>query len=138
MAAARAISAELGAPAPKGKDQRPVIHFDPKGVEDRAGKADKERPVQERTLEDEDSATFTMEEARAEAGRCMDCGCYAVSPSDIAPVLISLDARIVTTERALSAEEFLCTTPKMSEALGRGEIVTKIEIPSRTAGTPSI
>ncbi len=129
MAAARAISAELGAPAPKGKDQRPVIHFDPKGVEDRAGKADKERPVQERTLEDEDSATFTMEEAKAEAGRCMDCGCYAVSPSDIAPVLISLDARIVTTERALSAEEFLCTTPKMSEALGRGEIVTKIEIP---------
>ena len=49
--------------------------------------------------------------------------------SDIAPVLISLDARVVTTERALSAEEFLCTTPKMSEALGRGEIVTKIEIP---------
>ena len=85
--------------------------------------------LQERTLEDEDSATFTMEEAKAEAGRCMDCGCYAVSPSDIAPVLISLDARIVTTERALSAEEFLCTTPKMSEALGRGEIVTKIEIP---------
>ena len=129
MAAARSICAELGTAVAKSRDSRSVISFDPKGVEDRQGMQDKERAVKERTLDLEDSETFTMEEAKAEAGRCMDCGCYAVSPSDIAPVLISLDADIVTTERTVDAESFLCTTPKMSDALNAGEIVTGIEIP---------
>jgi NADPH-dependent glutamate synthase beta subunit-like oxidoreductase len=131
MAAARAISAELGTAALRERDTRKVISFDPKGVEDRVGKADKERSVKDRALDIEDSATFTLEEAKAEASRCMDCGCYAVSPSDIAPVLIALDAEIVTTDRRISAEEFMCTTPKMNEMLGRGELVTRIEIPQK-------
>ncbi|MGI6721482.1 MAG: FAD-dependent oxidoreductase [Anaerovoracaceae bacterium] len=129
MTAARSICAALGTPAERKGDERKVISFDKEGVEDREGRADKELPVEERALDREDSQSFTLEEARAEASRCMDCGCYAVSPSDMAPVLISLDADVVTTDRKLSAEEFMCTTPKMSEQLGRDEIVTRIEIP---------
>ncbi len=129
VAAARAICAELGVPAVRVRDKRAVISFDPAGVEDRVGRKEKERPVGERALDLEDAETLTMEDAKAEASRCMDCGCYAVSPSDLAPVLIALDAEVVTTERTLSAEEFMCTTPKMSDMLGKGEIVTKVEIP---------
>lgn len=129
MSAARAILSELGTTVVRERDKRSVISFDPKGVEDREGKKDKERAVKDRTLELEDSETFTKEEAKAEASRCMDCGCYAVSPSDIAPMLIALDADVVTTERTLSAETFMCTSPKIQEVLGRGEIVTKVEIP---------
>lgn len=43
--------------------------------------------------------------ALAEANRCLHCACYAVSPSDITPVLVIADAQIVTTERTLSAGE---------------------------------
>lgn len=129
MSAARAILGELGTPVLRERDKRSVISFDPKGVEDREGKKDKERAVKDRTLELEDSETFTKVEAKAEASRCMDCGCYAVSPSDIAPMLIALDADVVTTERTLSAETFMCTSPKIQEVLERGEIVTKVEIP---------
>lgn len=131
MAAARSISAELGKAAPRVHDERKVISFDPEGAEDRVGLKDKELPVGERTLDKEDSASFTKEEAVKEAGRCMDCGCYAVSPSDLAPVLITLDAKVVTTDREMSMEEFACTTPKVSEKLDRGEIITRIELPEK-------
>ncbi|MGI6021114.1 MAG: FAD-dependent oxidoreductase [Lachnospiraceae bacterium] len=128
-AAARAISASLGTKISRITDTRPVLSFDPEGVEARIGVADKELPVGERTLTDEDSSTISLEEAKKEAGRCMDCGCYAVSPSDLAPMLIATGADIVTTNRTISADEFFLTSPKSAEVLGDGEIVTRIDIP---------
>lgn len=135
MAAARAILAELGTPVCRARDERAELHFDPKGVEDRMGHKETELPAGERTLDLEDAATLSKEDARAEASRCMDCGCYAVSPSDLAPMIIALDAEVVTTERTLAAEEFMCTTPKMSDQLHLGEIVTRIEIPVKDGWT---
>ena len=40
-------------------------------------------------------------------GRCMNCGCYSVNASDISPVLILLDADIVTTKKVVKAKDFL-------------------------------
>jgi len=128
-AAARAISNSLGTPIERERDSRKFLKFDPEAVEVCGGVADKERALEERTLVDEDSATITLEEAQAEAGRCMDCGCYAVSPSDIATMLIACDATIVTTLRSLSAEKFFITSPRIADVLEKDEIVTKIEIP---------
>lgn len=128
-AAARAISKSLGAPMERIRDSRKTLKFDPEAIEVCGGVIAKERPVKERTLVDEDSATITLEEARIEAGRCMDCGCYAVSPSDIATMLIACNATIITTSRSLSAEEFFMTSPKIADVLAKDEVVTKIEIP---------
>lgn len=128
VAAARSISRELGYPIERNQDKKRVLSFDVKGVENRTAMKDKELPAKERALDTEDSKSFTEAEAASEASRCMDCGCYAVSPSDIAPVLIALDAKIVTTKRTLSAESFCCTSPKAGEVLGRDEIITEIQI----------
>ena len=60
---------------------------------------EKDTPVAERCLEKEDSTSLTMEEAAAEARRCMNCGCYSVNASDMANVMVALDAEIRTTGR---------------------------------------
>ena len=83
-------------------------------------------PVQEkikdparRTLVDEDAATVSPEEALAEAGRCFNCGCVAVSPADIPPALLALEATMVTSKREVPAEEFFRAVKMGSTALGR-------------------
>jgi len=45
------------------------------------------------------------------------------------PVLVALDADIVTNMRTLKASEFCCGTLKVSDALKTGELVTRIDIP---------
>lgn len=129
VAAAKSITAELGYPIEKAKAPARELHFDAVGVENRVSHKAKELPVRQRALDVEDSETLSLEEAQAEARRCMDCGCYAVSPSDTAPVLIALGAEIVTTKRTLSAAEFFCTSPKVKDVLEADEIVTRIDIP---------
>ncbi len=128
-AAARSINAELGTPVAPVTYGREVLGFDHEGIMKNVSNKADELPVGERTLDVEDSSTLSDEAAIAEASRCMDCCCYAVSPSDIAPVLLCLDAQIVTTERTLSAAELFCTSPKVAEVLNKGEIVKEIIIP---------
>jgi xanthine dehydrogenase YagS FAD-binding subunit len=63
-------------------------------------------------------------------------GCVAVNPSDIAPVLVALNATIVTTERAIPADEFFAVKVAPngfgSTALISSEIITEIQIPAFT------
>ncbi|MDO4567236.1 MAG: pyridine nucleotide-disulfide oxidoreductase, partial [Oscillospiraceae bacterium] len=68
-------------------------------------------------------------EALAEAERCLNCGCYAVNPSDLAAVLVLLNARFVTTERTLSADELICGGIKPQDVLREGELIKEIRIP---------
>ncbi|MBR5701382.1 MAG: FAD binding domain-containing protein, partial [Oscillospiraceae bacterium] len=96
------------------------------------------RPLAERTLLDEDAFSYSPEALKAEAGRCMNCACYAVNPSDAAPVLLALDARIVTTKRMLSAEEFFEVHVLSNTALDPDEIITEIQIPAAKEGEKSI
>lgn len=67
--------------------------------------------------------------------------CVAVNPSDIAPALMALDAKMVIksvrSERVVDVEEFFVgpgiDITRMN-VLGRGELITAIRIPSTWAG----
>ncbi|HEY5530141.1 MAG TPA: FAD-dependent oxidoreductase, partial [Thermoleophilia bacterium] len=48
-------------------------------------------------LDVEESTTLDGDAVEYEANRCFNCGCVAVSPSDLAPALLALGARIKTT-----------------------------------------
>ena len=87
-----------------------------------------------RTLVDEDAATVSPEEALAEAGRCFDCGCVAVSPADVPPALLALEATMVTSKREVPAEEFFRAVKMGSTALEPDEIVTGVWLPKASSG----
>ena len=63
--------------------------------------------------------------------------CIAVHPSDIAPALIALNARIVTNARSIKAEDFWDVRVASNTVLGAGEIVTEIQVPAPPAGAKS-
>jgi NADPH-dependent glutamate synthase beta subunit-like oxidoreductase len=87
--------------------------------------------VAQRTLGDEDVPTATADQAVQEARRCLDCGCVAVTPSDLAPALLALDAVIVTTVREVAAVDFFAVRPAGSTVLADGELVREIRLPRR-------
>ena len=105
------------------------LHFDPNAVETAVSNKLQETAAGERTLTGEDAASFDRETAEAEAGRCMNCGCYAVSPSDISPVLLMAGAKIVTTKRTLTAEELFTGELTVQDVLEPGELVKEIWVP---------
>lgn len=63
--------------------------------------------------------------------------CIAVHPSDVAPALIALDAKVVTNLRTLSIEEFFDVKAPGNTSLGAGEIVTEVQVPAMPAGGKS-
>jgi NADPH-dependent glutamate synthase beta subunit-like oxidoreductase len=103
--------------------------FDMEGIKIATGLKLLEVPLEKRDIDTEDEIAPNEKAATEEARRCMNCGCYSVQPSDISPVLVALDAKIKTTERTLSAEEFCCAEMKIEDVLRKGELVTEIEIP---------
>ena len=72
---------------------------------------------------------------QSEAERCANCGCVAVNVSDLAPALIALEAKIVTTRRTLGAEDFFTARVAKSTVLDEDELVKEVEIPAQTAGS---
>jgi xanthine dehydrogenase YagS FAD-binding subunit len=62
-------------------------------------------------------------------------GCVAVNASDIAPVLIALNAKIKTTARVIEADRFFTGEGHKTTALNDDEIVTEIQIPAPNSGT---
>lgn len=63
--------------------------------------------------------------------------CIAVHPSDTAPALIALNAKIVTTARTIDAEKFWDVKFPGNTVLVPGEIITEIRIPSPPSGAKS-
>jgi xanthine dehydrogenase YagS FAD-binding subunit len=63
--------------------------------------------------------------------------CMAVNPSDTAPALVALNAKIVTSKRTINAEEFWAVKIPRSTILDNDEIVTEIQIPGLSAGVKS-
>ena len=57
-------------------------------------------------------------------------GCLAVNPSDTAPALVALDAKIKTNRRLIEAEKFWEVAKPGSTILDAGEIVTEIQVPT--------
>ncbi|MDO5417344.1 MAG: FAD-dependent oxidoreductase [Lachnospiraceae bacterium] len=86
-------------------------------------------PAEERAMHKEDQAGLSKEMMTCEAGRCMNCGCLAVNPSDTANALLAEDAVIRTNMRSLTAEELLTTHTRLSDTLKKGEILMEIVVP---------
>ena len=63
--------------------------------------------------------------------------CLAVNPSDTAPALVALNAKIKTSKRLLDAENFWDMTVPGSTVLAADEIVTEIQVPTPAAGIKS-
>ena len=66
-------------------------------------------------------------------------GCPAVNPSDTAPALVALNAKIKTNKRVIEAEQLWDLTAVVvgSTVLAADEIVTEIQIPTPAAGSKS-
>jgi CO/xanthine dehydrogenase FAD-binding subunit len=124
--AAEAINREFGTETPKRFSQPGFITCDTEGTQNKTAVRESELPAAERSLEKEESFTITTDECLTEAKRCMNCGCYSVNASDISPVLIALDAEIVTTKRAISAAAFFTTKLDARETLDDDELVVSI------------
>ncbi|HEY3357150.1 MAG TPA: FAD-dependent oxidoreductase, partial [Polyangia bacterium] len=88
------------------------------------------RPPAARTIDAEDVATLDRGAIEAEARRCVNCGCVAVNASDLAPALLALEARIVTTHRTLAAKAFFAARLMSTTVLAPGELVTQVVIPA--------
>ena len=61
--------------------------------------------------------------------------CFAVNPSDTAPALVALNAKIVTTKQTIDAEKFWSVAIPGSTVLAADEIVKEIQIPTPASGT---
>lgn len=71
----------------------------------------------------------SIETAMKEAGRCMNCGCYAAQSSDLAPVLVMHQAIIHTTKKDIKAQDFFCNRLNVKDILEKDETVTDLVIP---------
>ncbi|MBL7212699.1 MAG: FAD binding domain-containing protein [Desulfobacteraceae bacterium] len=65
-------------------------------------------------------------------GGSVEGGCYAVHPSDTAPVFIALGAKIMTSKRIVNAEDFFDVVVGGTTILDEDEIVTEIQVPAPT------
>jgi CO/xanthine dehydrogenase Mo-binding subunit/NADPH-dependent glutamate synthase beta subunit-like oxidoreductase len=115
--------------APKGVSAPALQRFDPACLEPSPACSALPPAPDGRRLEAEDVTTVDAAAAACEARRCFDCGCVAVTPSDLAPVLVALDATVVTTEREIPAGAFFAAVPRGSTVLGAGELVREIVLP---------
>jgi xanthine dehydrogenase YagS FAD-binding subunit len=70
-------------------------------------------------------------------GGSVSGGCFAVHPSDTAPALVALDAKIITSSRTIDAEKFFEVKPVKTTVLKADEIVTAIQLPEPAAGSSS-
>ncbi len=114
-----------------------ALTFDAEGVQNKEPLTLQELSVENRKIDVEDSFSATREQATTEAERCLNCGCYAVHPSDISPALIALGATVVTTKRTIPAAYFFDVGKASNTVLGCDEIVTEIQVPTPPSGTVS-
>lgn len=90
----------------------------------------KKVPLSQRGLDVEDVLGLDLQEVKEEARRCLNCGCIAVSPSDLAVALMALGAKVKVVgpsgERLVPIEE-LYRTPQAS--VGQDEVLTEVLVP---------
>ena len=99
-----------------------------------------ELPVEKRlaSLDIEEAGGLQLSSVLDEANRCLNCSCVAVNPSDTAPALIALNAKISTTKRTIAAEDFFAVGIDASTILDQDEIIKEIEIPAPAPGVKSV
>ncbi|MBN2403471.1 MAG: FAD binding domain-containing protein [Spirochaetes bacterium] len=91
-----------------------------------------------KSIDIEDIGTLDISIVTAETDRCFNCGCMAVSPSDIGPALIALNGKIKTTRRIIEAEDFFTAEVMKSTILDPGELVLEILIPVQKSNSSQV
>lgn len=129
------LSGRRRVPDPEPECRSQPIRCEPESLRPQPRLELPRRPATERTLDDEDDATAPAEAAAREAKRCANCGCVAVSPSDLAPALIALGARMVTDRRVIPAEEFFAVRPRATTVLFDGELLRHVLLPAPPRGS---
>lgn len=117
----------------RNSDHRSLL-INPCALSTSQGMRSPRAPFEQRTLHSEDITTRGIDEVNREAQRCANCGCVAVNASDLAGVLIALDAEIKTNLRVIPAREFFTTAKNGTTVLGPGEIIHEIWIPEPEPG----
>jgi NADPH-dependent glutamate synthase beta subunit-like oxidoreductase len=129
---ARGINAFLETAEPrKTSSPRLLNRFATSALEPSRRQEVEVRPPEARTWDGEDAAGLSSDQVPVEADRCLNCGCVAVCPSDLAPVLTALEAGIVTGKRTIPAEDFFTAAPLSSTILDHGELVSGVFIPDQ-------
>jgi len=131
--AADTICAKLGIEREDQKNRTvPFVTLDTQGISMTKACKELQKAVSDRTLYEEDAFTADWDTILQEAKRCMNCSCFAVNSSDLAPVLLLLDAEFVTTQRTISAEELLTSRKSALEVLEKGELLREIRIQEKS------
>ncbi len=96
-------------------------------------------PVSQRGIEVEDVLGLDLEEVKEEAKRCLNCGCVAVSPSDLAVALIALGAKVKIVgpsgERVVPVEDLYVTPRPLIE---QDELLTEVLVPPVPDGASQV
>ncbi len=135
--AAFGLDRYLGGRGEPGRGRGPVlVEENPASFPHSARAVRDELPPGQRTLDGEDTATLSWATLHAEARRCFNCGgCVAVNASDLAPVLVALQATIHTDRRSIPARDFFAVGPRTTTVLAPGELVRAVRIPRPAPGT---
>jgi NADPH-dependent glutamate synthase beta subunit-like oxidoreductase/CO/xanthine dehydrogenase FAD-binding subunit len=120
---------------PREKEASPLLKYNSDYLVKTNRAKMQQLPLSERNMSREDSLGLDKSTIEREAERCFNCGCVTVSPSDIAPALIALDAKIRTTRRTIEAEVFFAAKPMNSTILDPDELVLEIQVPSPKPGS---
>ena len=81
-----------------------------------------------------DTVTPSIKEAFLEAEQCWNCGCLAVSPSDLGGALLALGGRVITTKRSIPADGLFKAGVLRSTVLDHDELILEIVIPPQQDG----
>jgi NADPH-dependent glutamate synthase beta subunit-like oxidoreductase len=143
IAAGKAVSSSINSylggakEHPEGKYSDAAEKFNPDYLKKTSRAAPPELSAAERikNLHSEDVGGLEMSAIEEEANRCLNCGCIAVNSSDLAPALIALDAKIITSQRTIEAEKFFTAGIDQTTVLAGNEIVLRIEIPRPAEAT---
>ncbi|MEW6667064.1 MAG: FAD-dependent oxidoreductase [Thermodesulfobacteriota bacterium] len=114
-----------------GRGKGTLLTFSTQALKRTPPVAVSERPPEKRGLDQEDISGFSLSDIQREAERCLNCGCVAVGASDIAPVLMAMDATIRTTKRTVLASKFFSAGAGL---LAHDELIMGVTIPALPEG----
>jgi NADPH-dependent glutamate synthase beta subunit-like oxidoreductase len=134
--AAAAMDAYLKkAGSDKGKAAGPLLKFNAEYYKKTKKLQASRIPVNQRTIDTEDTPGFGLNQIKTEVNRCFNCSCVSVNASDTGVALEALNARVKIVgargTRTIPVAEFFGSFPN---ALEEGDIVTEIQVPALRDG----
>lgn len=113
-----------------GTTVKPFLKFNSEYLKKTARVRALKTQITERSIDIEDTPGLGLAEIGTEANRCFNCGCVAVNCSDIAVVLLALNAKVKISGprgvRAVAIDDFF---GPLGNVLDADEIVTEIQVP---------